>query len=107
MTPHARRETQRRDSVLARFMLGFDGDTLAAELAGYLERGLAGVALYKRNFRNVQRLRELTAEICRAAGRPVLIGIDQEGGPRFALAEPFTAWPSPADLAHAGDLRSV
>src|SRR5260370_36775610 len=107
MTPHPRRETRSRDSVLARFMLGFDGDTLPAELIGYLERGLAGVVLYKRNFRSVQRLHELTAEIRRAAGRPVLIGIDQEGGTRFALGEPFTAWPSAAELGRVGDLALV
>src|SRR6266849_1618447 len=107
MTPHPRRETRSRDSVLARFMLGFDGDTLSAELAGYLERGLAGVVLYKRNFRTAERRRELTAEIRRAAGRPVLIGIDQEGGTRFALQEPFTAWPSAAELGQAGDLGLV
>jgi beta-N-acetylhexosaminidase len=85
-------------------MLGFNGETLPAELAGYLERGLAGVVLYKRNFRGVQGLRELTAEIRRAAGRPVLIGIDQEGGTRFALQEPFTAWPSAAELGRARDI---
>jgi beta-N-acetylhexosaminidase len=88
-------------------MLGFDGDTLPAELAGYLERGLAGVVLYPRNFRNVERLRELAAEIRSAAGRPVLIGIDQEGGTRFALKEPFTAWPSAAELGRVGDLELV
>src|SRR6266436_1334965 len=104
MTPHTRRETRGRDSVLARFMLGFDGEILPVELAGYLERGLAGVVLYKRNFRSVQRLRELTAEIRRAAGHPVLIGIDQEGGTRFALPEPFTAWPSAAELGRAHDI---
>src|SRR5216683_7758790 len=107
MTPHPRRETRSRDSVLARFMLGFEGDALPAELTSYLERGLAGVVLYKRNFRSVQRLRELTAEIRRAAGRPALIGIDQEGGTRFALQEPFTAWPSAAELGQAGDLGLV
>src|SRR6266403_4239202 len=107
MTPHTRRETRGRDSVLARFMLGFDGEILPVELAGYLERGLAGVVLYKRNFRSVQRLRELTAEVRRAAGRPVLIGIDQEGGTRFALQEPFTAWPSAAELGRAGDVALV
>src|SRR6266404_104504 len=107
MTPHTRRETRGRDSVLARFMLGFDGEILPVELAGYLERGLAGVVLYKRNFRSVQRLRELTAEIRRAAGHPVLIGIDQEGGTRFALGEPFTAWPSAAELGRAGDVALV
>jgi beta-N-acetylhexosaminidase len=85
-------------------MLGFDGETLPSELAGYLERGLAGVVLYKRNFRSVEGLRELAAEIRRAAVRPVLIGIDQEGGTRFALAEPFTAWPSAAELGRAHDI---
>jgi beta-N-acetylhexosaminidase len=85
-------------------MLGFDGETLPSELAGYLERGLAGVVLYKRNFPSVGGLRELAAEIRRAAGRPVLIGIDQEGGTRFALPEPFTAWPSAAELGRAHDI---
>jgi beta-N-acetylhexosaminidase len=88
-------------------MLGFADDTLPAELTGYLERGLAGVVLYKRNFHSVERLRELTTEIRRAAGRPVMIGIDQEGGTRFALGEPFTAWPSAAELGRAGDIALV
>jgi beta-N-acetylhexosaminidase len=86
-------------------MLGFDGDALSPELASYLDRGLAGVVLYPRNFSTVERLRELTAEIRRAAGRPVLIGIDQEGGTRFALREPFTAWPSAAELGRVGDVE--
>src|SRR5260370_3692137 len=107
MTPGPRRETQSRDSVLARFMLGFDGERVSWARAGDVERGLGGVVLYKRNFSSVQRLRELTAEICRAAGRPVLIGIDQEGGTRFALEEPFTAWPSAAELGRVGDLGLV
>ena len=103
MNTQAQPKTQTRDSVLARFMLGFEGDSLPAELADYLAEGLAGVVLYPRNFRSVEGLRELTAEIRRAAGRPVLIGIDQEGGTRFALREPFTAWPSAAELGRAGD----
>ena len=85
-------------------MLGFDGVSLPAELAGYLERGLAGVVLYKRNFDNVAHLRNLTMEIRRVASRPVLIGIDQEGGTRFALEEPFTSWPSAAELGRVGDI---
>jgi beta-N-acetylhexosaminidase len=105
MTPAPRRATQRYDSVLARFVLGFDGDSLPAELAHYLEHGLAGVVLYPRNFHSVEHLRELTMEIRRAAGRPVLIGIDQEGGTRFALQAPFTAWPSAAEIGRAGDLE--
>jgi beta-N-acetylhexosaminidase len=104
MTTRPRRETRSRDSVLARFMLGFDGETLSSELAEYLERGLAGVVLYKRNFRSVERLRKIAAEIRSAAGRSVLIGIDQEGGTRFSLPAPFTAWPSVAELGRAHDI---
>jgi len=88
-------------------MLGFDGDALSEELADYLGRGIAGVVIYKRNFHSVQGLRELTTQIRRTAGRPVLIGIDQEGGTRFALEKPFTEWPSAAELGRAGDLGLV
>ena len=88
-------------------MLGFDGDSLPGELAEYLARGLAGVVIYQGNFTSVQGLRELTVAIRQAAGRPVLIGIDQEGGTRFALREPFTAWPSAAELGRLGDVDSV
>jgi beta-N-acetylhexosaminidase len=88
-------------------MLGFDGDSLPGELSEYLARGLAGVVLYKRNFASAQGLRELTLAIREAAGRPVLIGIDQEGGSRFALREPFTAWPSAAELGRLGDVETV
>ncbi len=96
-------KTKARDSALARFMLGFEGDSLPGELSEYLARGLAGVVLYARNYPSAEHLRELTAEIRRAAGRPVLIGIDQEGGTRFALREPFTAWPSATQLGRIGD----
>ncbi len=88
-------------------MLGFDCDTLSGELAEYLADGLAGVVLYQRNFKNAEGLRDLTQAIRRAAGRPVLIGIDQEGGTRFALRAPFTAWPSAAELGRLGDPESV
>lgn len=100
-------KSQPRDSVLARFMLGFEGDSLPSELAEYLERGLAGVVVYKRNFVSVEGLCKLSSQIRKAAGRPVLIGIDQEGGTRFALSEPFTAWPSAAELGRLGDARAV
>ncbi len=66
-------------------MLGFPGNSLPRELADYLAQGLAGVVIYKRNFASVEQLLDLTAAIRESAGRPVLIGIDQEGGTRFAL----------------------
>ena len=107
MNTKTQSKTEPRDFVLARFMLGFDGDSLPSELAEYLTCGLAGVVLYQRNFTSADGLRSLTLAIRRAAGRPVLIGIDQEGGTRFALREPFTAWPSAAELGRLGDIESV
>jgi len=107
MNTETQSKTQPPDSVLARFMLGFDGDSLPGELAEYLAGGLAGVVLYQRNFTNPKRLQKLTAAIRQVAGRPVLIGIDQEGGTRFALREPFTAWPSATELGRLGDVQSA
>jgi len=47
-----RRTTPYPQEVLERFLLGFPGRELSAELAGLLANGLAGVALYPRNFRH-------------------------------------------------------
>jgi beta-N-acetylhexosaminidase len=107
MKTDAQPTTEPRDSVLARFMLGFEGRSLPQELAEYLSRGLAGVVIYQRNFASVEELLELASAIRRAAGRPVLIGIDQEGGTRFALREPFTQWPSAAEFGRLADTDAV
>src|ERR1700730_6412370 len=84
--------------VLERFMLGFPGRELSEELTQLLAGGLAGVAIYPRNFRDVAELSRLTRAIRQAAARPVLIGIDQEGGTKFSLGDPFPPWPPPAEL---------
>ncbi|MFY9527562.1 MAG: beta-N-acetylhexosaminidase [Candidatus Acidiferrales bacterium] len=94
-------------TVLERFILGFPSTELPKELRRCLAAGLAGVVLYPRNFSSVQSLCELTCEIRRAAGRSVLIGIDQEGGTRFSLPEPFTQWPSAAELGSLNDPGTV
>jgi beta-N-acetylhexosaminidase len=95
--------SQLDSQVLAHFLVGFEGTTLTGELQELLARGLAGVALYRRNWTDVESLCKLTAEIRAAAGRPVLIGIDQEGGTKFSLPAPFTEWPSPAELGCLDD----
>ncbi len=84
-------------------MLGFPGRELSQELTELLAGGLAGVAIYPRNFRDIAELSRLTHAIRQAAARPVLIGIDQEGGTKFSLGEPFTPWPSPAELGRLAD----
>ncbi|HTC61927.1 MAG TPA: beta-N-acetylhexosaminidase [Candidatus Saccharimonadales bacterium] len=107
MNTNAQPKTNPRDSVLARFMLGFPGHSLPGELREYLAQGLAGVVIYKRNFASVEHLLDLTAAIREAAGRPVLIGIDQEGGTRFAFESPFTRWPSATELGQLGDAEAA
>jgi beta-N-acetylhexosaminidase len=95
------------EEVLEKFILGFEGKFLPDELRGYLAQGLGGVIIFPRNFSTVEELHALTNEIRRAAGRPVLIGIDQEGGTRFSLPEPFTQWVSPEELGRLGDAGLV
>ena len=97
----------KRHEVLGRFMLGFDGTTMPDDLAEMLAHGLAGVAIYPRNFRSLDELQALTSAIRQAASQPILIGIDQEGGTKFSLGAPFTAWPSPAELGRLGDASLV
>ncbi len=72
-----------------------------------LASGLAGVALYRRNWESIEGLRALTREIRAAAGRPVLIGMDAEPGGAFALPEPFTQWPTAARLGELNDEKIV
>jgi beta-N-acetylhexosaminidase len=96
-------EKRARPEVLERLVLGFHGTSLPPEIAPLVRAGLAGVALYPRNFASPAGLRALTDALRRAADAPLLIGIDQEGGTRFALPPPFTAWPSPAELGRLGD----
>lgn len=90
-----------------RFLIGFEGTALPGQVRRLLAGGLGGVAIYPRNFANVKDLAALTAEVRESAGRPVLIGIDQEGGTRFSLPAPFTQWPSPAALGALGDAEAV
>ncbi len=94
-------------AVLKRFLLGFNGTALPHEMIELLGGGLVGVTIFRRNFKTPERLLQLTYEIRDAADGPVLIGIDQEGGIKFALPEPFTQWPSAAELGELNDLTAV
>lgn len=43
--------------------------------------------------------------ITEVGGLPLLIAVDQEGGPIAALEDGFTAWPTPALMTAAGDIE--
>jgi len=107
MTASRKAESLPPRDVLGKFLLGFEGTSLPDELRELLAAGLGGVAIYPRNFTSAEGLRALTGEIRRAADGPVLIGIDQEGGTKFSLPEPFTQWPSPAELGQLDEIELV
>jgi len=100
-------EILKKFPVERKYLVGFEGKTLPPEVRDWLKRGLGGVAIYPRNFTSAENLAALTKEIQMAAERPVLIGIDQEGGTRFSLPEPFTQWSSPAELGRLADAEVV
>jgi beta-N-acetylhexosaminidase len=101
------RELLKKYPIARRFLVGFEGTSLPSQVREWLAEGLAGVAIYPRNFNSVESLAGLTSEIKSVARGPVLIGIDQEGGTRFSLAEPFTQWASPSELGRLADAGAV
>jgi beta-N-acetylhexosaminidase len=103
MSRTAQPDSPSRGNVSERFLFGFEGTSLPGELRALLAQGLAGVALYRRNWESVEGLCALTRDIRAAAGRPVLIGMDAEPGGPFALPEPFTQWPAAAELGALND----
>lgn len=68
-----------------------------------LATGLAGVVLFRRNVRDPGQVAELVAEIRAAAGGPIRIAVDQEGGHVVRLAEPLTPLPSPMAIGATAD----
>ena len=107
MTEQSAQDVLKKYPPARRFLVGFEGTSAPRELKELLRQGLAGVVIYPRNFTSAEGLAALTSEIRTAASGPLLIGIDQEGGTRFSLPEPFTQWPSPELLGKLGDAQAL
>ena len=81
-----------------RLMVGFEG-TASNDRLRYVitELGVGGLVLFKRNVENPEQLHSLCHEaqtIAANSGQPpLLIAIDQEGGPVARLGPPFTVFP--------------
>lgn len=76
------------------FMSGLEGPEITPELTALLlQEELAGVILFRRNITSLEQLCALTARLQELAGRPLLIGVDHEGGRVFRLPKPFTQIP--------------
>ncbi len=97
------REIRRHIGQLA--LVGFDGPSLAADVTALARAfDLGGVILFKRNVQAPDQVADLSAEVGRlAAGLPLWVGVDQEGGRVARLRRPFTEWPPMGVLGRAGD----
>lgn len=98
--------------ILGRVMLAFEGDRLPARIGDRLAGApAAGVTLFRHhNVRSAGQVRELASSLQRAAGSrmaagfPLLIAADQEGGQFLALGEDATPFAGNMAMGAADDL---
>src|SRR4051812_31397311 len=90
-------------SVAKMMCVGFHTVVINDDLVALLKRGVANVILFGRNCQTPEQVKALCADIKEAAGHPVLISVDQEGGRVQRLKAPFTEIPSMRALGQAKD----
>jgi beta-N-acetylhexosaminidase len=91
--------------LAALFCVGFRGTSPSPEVLELIHRGVYGVILFGRNVVDAEQVAALVAELKRAAGRPLLVSIDQEGGRVARLRAPqgFTELPPMRSVGATGD----
>lgn len=83
-------------------MVGFDGTSPPDYILDWLRRGrIGGVYLFARNIESPAQVQRMLAQCLAAAGKPILVGIDQEGGTVARLRVGFTQFPSAMALGAA------
>jgi len=87
------------------FTVGFPGKSLTDELRGLLARGVGGVIYFARNVGTPADVLELNRELKRIAARPLLLAVDQEGGPVARLRRGFTELPPMRAVGATGSAR--
>jgi len=88
------------------FMVGFYGSAFCPELQSFLDAlNPAGVILFSRNILEPRQVAELNFSIQKFSierlGRPLLIGVDQEGGRVKRLKSPFSEFPPVMTIAQS------
>lgn len=75
-------------------VIGISGTQLKSEERDWLTHpGVGGVILFTRNFDSREQVSELCAELRAAAPGPLILCVDQEGGPVQRFREGFSALP--------------
>lgn len=75
-------------------VIGISGTRLLPEERDWLAHpGVGGVILFTRNFASREQVSELSAELRAAAPRPLILCVDQEGGPVQRFRDGFSALP--------------
>ncbi len=74
--------------VAGLFAVGFQGTSPSREVLELIRRGVYGVILFGHNVEGAEQVAELVAELKRAADRPLLVSVDQEGGRVARLRSP-------------------
>lgn len=82
---------------------GFYDQFLSDPLKKLLDAGVSGVVLFARNIDTPEQVAKLTSDIKTYAGRPVYVGLDQEGGLVQRLRRGFTRVPPMRAVGSIGD----
>jgi beta-N-acetylhexosaminidase len=86
------------------FCVGFHGTSASADVLELIRRGVYGVILFGRNVESAEQVAELSGSLKRAAGRPFMVTVDQEGGRVARLKSPlgFTEVPAMRVIGQTG-----
>ena len=96
--------TRELETQAARLIsVGFQGKAMTDELFRLIARGVGGVIFFSRNVGQPAEVAHTTASLKRAAGRPLVIALDQEGGLVARLRQGFTEVPPMRSVGATGD----
>lgn len=85
---------------MAQVMIDIAGTELTADDRKLLQHpDVNGLILFSRNFQSVQQITQLCAACREAAGKPLLIAVDHEGGRVQRFRDGFSAIPAMAKIA--------
>ncbi len=94
------------------FMVGIPGPTVEATARHFIaDLGVGGIILFARNIEDPLQVAELCRELQLLAmarqGAPLLLAVDQEGGPVRRLREPFANFPAARSWGEQDDAGAL